>query len=426
MLWLGAAIVVLVFVGIILKFDTKLCLIFGGALMCLLGGDLSQAVPAYCASLVNGTIVYYTCISLGYSTVMKTMGCTDHIIYAALGPLSKVKKIIVPATVVVTWFFMQALSSAATCAAVEGSIMIPIMTALGVPAATAAATILIGAGGCGPSLNPGGPFYVASAQADPLGEASGAGMVSVGFVPGCIGIIIAGIGVMIMGKLLDKGDAKANEEAARKAMEAASTFKVNPLYAIMPLIPLILILLANYTPLLEAKVFDVPTCMFCGFVLSLIVFRSKFKEVSTAFFKGQGDAFFSIITLMAAAAVFVKGMNVIGITGAIVEAMKANPSIAKFGAAYIPMLIAALSGSGNAACFAFIESVLPHSHEIGIDHNKLSVLCCTSGSWGRAISPVAAVTVVLAGISGVEPLNMVKLTIVPILAISVFYLFILV
>ncbi|MBQ1908137.1 MAG: C4-dicarboxylate transporter DcuC, partial [Firmicutes bacterium] len=182
----------------------------------------------------------------------------------------------------------------------------------------------------------------------------------------------------------------------------------------------------NYTPLLDAKVFDVPTCMFCGFVLSLIVFRSKFRDVSTAFFRGQGDAFFSIITLMAAAAVFVKGMNVIGITNAIVEAMKANPSIARFGAAYIPMLIAALSGSGNAACFAFIESVLPHSHEIGIDHNRLSVLCCTSGSWGRAISPVAAVTVVLAGISGVEPLHMVKLTIVPILCISVFYLFVLV
>ena len=425
MIWLGAAIVVLVFVGIILKFDTKLCLIFGGALMCLLGGGLSQAVPAYCASLVNGTIVYYTCISLGYSTVMKTMGCTDHIIYAALGPLSKVKKIIVPATVVVTWFFMQALSSAATCAAVEGSIMIPIMTALGVPAATAAATILIGAGGCGPSLNPGGTFYVASAQADPLGEASGAGMVSVGFVPGIIGIFIAGIGVMIMGKLLDKGDAKANEEAARKAMEAASTFKVNPLYAIMPLIPLILILTANYTPLLDAKIFDVPTCMFCGFVLALIVFMKDYKTVSTAFFRGQGDAFFSIITLMAAAAVFVKGMGAIGITNAIVEAMKNNPSIAKFGAAYIPMIIGMLSGSGNAACFAFIESVLPHSHEIGIDHNKLSVVCVGSGSWGRTWSPVAAVTVVLCGISGAEPMDVIKLTAVPLIVIAAMYIIVL-
>ncbi len=425
MVWLGAAIVVLTFVGIILKFDTKLCLILGGALMCLFSGQLSAAVPAYCASLVNGTIVYYTCISLGYSTVMKTMGCTDHIIYAALGPLSKVKKIIVPATVVVTWFFMQALSSAATCAAVEGSIMIPIMTALGVPAATAAATILIGAGGCGPSLNPGGTFYVASAQADPMGEASGVGMVSAAFVPGCIALLLGGIGVMIMGKLLDKADAKGSEEAARKAMEAAGSFKVNPLYAVMPLIPLMLILLANYTPLLDAKVFDVPTCMFCGFALSLIVFMKDYKNVSTAFFRGQGDAFFSIITLMAAAAVFVKGMGAIGITNAIVEAMKANPSIAKFGAAYIPMVIAMLSGSGNAACFAFIESVLPHSHEIGIDHNKLSVVCVGSGSWGRTWSPVAAVTVVLCGISGAEPMDVIKLTCVPCIIIAAMYIIVL-
>ncbi|MBQ4506035.1 MAG: C4-dicarboxylate transporter DcuC, partial [Firmicutes bacterium] len=296
MLWLGAAITVLVFVGIILKFDTKLCLILGGALMCLLGGQLSAAVPAYCASVVNGTIVYYTCISLGYSTVMKTMGCTDHIIYALLGPLSKVKKGLVPLTTIITWFFMQALSSAATCAAVEGSIMIPIMTALGIPAATSAAAILVGTG-CGPSLNPGGTFYVASAEADPLGEASGVGMVSAGFVPGCIAVVFAGIGVMIMGKILDKGDTQGSEEAARKAMETAASFKVNPLYAIMPLIPLMLILIANYTPLLDQKVFDVPTCMFCGFALSLLVFMKDYKTVSTAFFRGQGDAFFSIITL---------------------------------------------------------------------------------------------------------------------------------
>ena len=424
MLWLGAAITVLVFVGIILKFDTKLCLILGGALMCLLGGQLSAAVPAYCASVVNGTIVYYTCISLGYSTVMKTMGCTDHIIYALLGPLSKVKKGLVPLTTIITWFFMQALSSAATCAAVEGSIMIPIMTALGVPAATAAAAILVGTG-CGPTLNPGGTFYVASAEADPLGEASGVGMVSAGFVPGCIAVVFAGIGVMIMGKILDKGDTQGSEEAARKAMETAASFKVNPLYAIMPLIPLMLILIANYTPLLDQKVFDVPTCMFCGFALSLLVFMKDYKTVSTAFFRGQGDAFFSIITLMAAAAVFVKGMGAVGITNAIVEAMKNNPSIAKVGAAYIPMLIAMLSGSGNAACFAFIESVLPHSHEIGIDHNKLSVVCCGSGSWGRSWSPVAAVTVVLCGIAGVDPMSVVKITALPMILVGLIYILVL-
>ena len=421
MLWLGAAITVLVVVGIILNCDTKLCLILGGALMCLLGGQLSAAVPAYCASVVNGTIVYYTCISLGYSTIMKTMGCTDHIIYACLGPLSKVKKIIVPATTIITWFFMQALSSAATCAAVEGSIMIPIMTALGIPGATAAAAILVGTG-CGPTLNPGGTFYVASAAADPAGEASGVGMVSVAFVPGWIALIIAGLGVMIMGKLLDKGDTKGSEEAARKAMETAASFKVNPLYAIMPLIPLILILIANYTPVLDQKVFDVPTCMFCGFALALLVFMKDYKTVSTAFFRGQGDAFFSIITLMAAAAVFVKGMGAVGITDAIVEAMKNNPSIAKVGAAYIPMLIAMLSGSGNAACFAFIESVLPHSHEIGIDHNKLSVVCCGSGSWGRSWSPVAAVTVVLCGIAGVEPMDVVKITALPMIVLGALYI----
>ena len=144
MLWIGAAITILVFVAIILKFDTKLSLIIGGFLMCLLSGKIGDVVPAYCASLVNGSVVYTTVISMGYAKIMTDMGCCDHLIYALISPVSKVRKLIVPFCVYITAFIAMGLGSAATVGSVAGSLLIPLMTALGIPAALAAATVLQG------------------------------------------------------------------------------------------------------------------------------------------------------------------------------------------------------------------------------------------------------------------------------------------
>ena len=410
MVWIGALICILVFVGIILRFDTKLCLIGGGLVMCLLSGNVGDVVPAYCASLINGTIVTYTCISMGFAAIMTTKGCVDDMIYALLKPLSKVRRLVLPLAVLVTVVMMMGLGSAATVGVTAGSIIIPLLIGLGFSPAVAAAAVLMGTYG-GIPVNPMGSFYLMAVEADPTGQASGKEMINAGFSSACIGLLAVLVSFTLCCALMEKRG-KQDLEAARAAMAKAENYNVRKRNVVLCLSPLLLVLAAVYGPL-DEKVFTVPFCMFMGFAVSLIMWRKDYKTVSTAFFKGQGEAFSGIITLMAAAAVFAKGMEDIGIVGAVVEAMKADPSIAKYGAGFVPMLIAALSGSGNAPTIAFINSILPHAYEIGVDYNGLASLVVKTGSYGRTFSPVAAVTIIVCGIAKVEPLQVIKLTVVP-------------
>jgi len=413
MIWLGAAICVLVFVGIIFKFDTKLCLIAGGLLMCILSGKIGDVVPAYCASLINGNVVTYTCIAMGYAAIMTEMGCTDHLIYACIRPLSKVKAIVIPFSILVTIVITMGLQSAATVGVAAGSLIIPLLIGLGFTPATAAATVLQGTV-LGIPVNPGSSFYIMACENDPSGQCTGKDIINAGFFPSVV-VLIAGIALfMIMSHILE-GKGEANEEEAQKVLAQAAEFKVNGWYAFLPLFPLILILLGVYGPL-DETLFYLPACMFIGLIVCMITWMKDYKRVANTFFKGQGNAFYSIITLMAAAAVFTKGMSNMGITAALVQAMKDNPNIAKYGATFGPMLIAALSGSGNAAMIAFIESVLPYASEIGVDFAGLASVVLKTGNYGRTFSPVAAVTLVVCGIAKVDPMKVIKITVVPCLA----------
>ena len=54
-------------------------------------------------------------------------------------------------------------------------------------------------------------------------------------------------------------------------------------------------------------------------------------------------------------------MKAIGLTGALVDAMKGSQSVAMFAAAAGPFVMAAISGSGNAAALAFNQAITPNA-----------------------------------------------------------------
>ena len=75
-----------------------------------------------------------------------------------------------------------------------------------------------------------------------------------------------------------------------------------------------------------------------------------------------------VVGLMAAAACFTAGMQLIGLTNALIDGMKNSQQIAQIGAAFGPFLLAVISGSGNAAALAFNGAVTPHAADFGIWH----------------------------------------------------------
>jgi len=82
--------------------------------------------------------------------------------------------------------------------------------------------------------------------------------------------------------------------------------------------------------------------------------------------------------------------------------------VAKLGGALGPYLMGVLTGSGDAAAFAFNEAVTPHAGEFGLSIESLGYLAAMGGSFGRMSSPLAGGMILVAGVAGVNPMEIVK------------------
>lgn len=69
-----------------------------------------------------------------------------------------------------------------------------------------------------------------------------------------------------------------------------------------------------------------------------------------------------------------------------------------------------IMGSGDAAAMAFNTSVTPHAPEFGMGIVNLGNLAYVSGALGRTMSPIAGVVMVVSGIAGVNPVDVIKRT----------------
>ena len=82
--------------------------------------------------------------------------------------------------------------------------------------------------------------------------------------------------------------------------------------------------------------------------------------------------------------------------------------MAKLGASFGPYILGVITGSGSAAAFAFNEAVTPFAPEFGMKIEDLGFITCISATLGRVSSPLAAGVILISGIAGANPLDVVK------------------
>ncbi len=237
-------------------------------------------------------------------------------------------------------------------------------------------------------------------------------------LPAALGILIAALILAAISMMLKEGVGSVKEETETdREME---NFKINPIMALIPVIPLFLLVIASkQVGWLPTKTFSVPVCMLIGTALGMVVglvHKQDVGETSKRFCKGAGDGFNNVVILIAAAALFAAGMKSIGLTGALVDAMRGSQSVAMISAAVGPFLMAVVSGSGNAAALAFNEAITPHAADFGMTIVQLGAVAQIAAGIGRTMSPVAGGVIILAGIAGVNPMQVVKRTALPCVA----------
>lgn len=375
---------------------------------------------AFVKQLVNGGLVPTIVTVMGFGYVMTFTKCSDHLVNLLVKPLARVPVIVIPGAVIITWLLNIVLPSAAGIAAAVGVLLIPALIALKVRPVMAAAAVFIGTWGSvvspGLMFNPQIADIAFKAKEIPAPDAMIVIMQEA--LPCAIGALVAAICLTIICIVLKEG--VGSTEIVKElpdGEEIQKNFKVNPIKAIIPIIPLALLVLASkQVGVLPTKAFSVPVCMLIGTAIGLIVAlfnKQKIGEASKKFCRGAGDGFCDVVILIAAAAMFASGMKAIGLTGALVDAMKGSQSVAMFAAAAGPFVMAAISGSGNAAALAFNQAITPNAADFGLTIVQLGAVAQIAAGLGRSMSPVAGGVIILAGIAGVNPMEVVKRTAIP-------------
>ena len=401
MIWIGLAIVVVTFYLIYKNYEARLVLALSGLVMAFIGqvvvgtnGGVSAAVDAFVKQLVNGGLVPTIVTVMGFGYVMTFTKCSDHLVNLLVKPLARVPVIVIPGAVIITWLLNIVLPSAAGIAAAVGVLLIPALIALKVRPVMAAAAVFIGTWGSvvspGLMFNPQIADIAFKAKEIPAPDAMIVIMQEA--LPCAIGALVAAICLTIICIVLKEGvgSTKIVKELP-DGEEIQKNFKVNPIKAIIPIIPLALLVLASkQVGVLPTKAFSVPVCMLIGTAIGLIVAlfnKQKIGEASKKFCRGAGDGFCDVVILIAAAAMFA--------------------------AAAGPFVMAAISGSGNAAALAFNQAITPNAADFGLTIVQLGAVAQIAAGLGRSMSPVAGGVIILAGIAGVNPMEVVKRTAIP-------------
>lgn len=388
--------------ALIKRYETRFVLLAAGFAMAFFSLKPMIAFQQFDASMTKSSLIIAICSAMGFAATISLTKCDVHLVALLTRPLRKLGVFLLPACMVVTSFCAVAIPSTAGLCAAVGPSLIPILIRAGFKPAIAAAAIV-----CSTTpalLNPGVAHNVFIAK---LADMEVMAFITKFFMPitGFSIAIILGLTIICFLYRDYKKPLKTDIEAVQETQASNLPEKVNIFYAIAPLIPVAILL---YVSLYTTMKMSVATAMLIGTAYALIITRSNPAEVTKKFFEGMGKGYGSILGIIIAAGVFAAGLKAAGVVDMLVEALTSANHLARIGGAFGPYLMGVLTGSGDAAAFAFNEAVTPNAAKFGLQIADLGWLAVICGSFGRLSSPLAGGVILVAGMAGVNPMEVVK------------------
>lgn len=405
--WIAILVIFATVWALIKRWETRMVLIAAGLFLCIISMDFLGGLNQFAKSMTNNSLIMAICGSMGFAFTASYTQCDRSLVHYLASPIRGLGLFLVPVCTAITFFVNIAIPSAAGCAAAVGSTLIPVMLRAKIKPAAAAAAVL--AGTIGSYLSPGTSHnpYVAKM----------AGMEVIEFIgTHTVYSVMCGV-ILVVGTFLVcflMGDHKGDENAQvdeSKLQKNDADFRPNPIKAIVPLIPIAILVVGNlWIPSIKM---GVAQAMLIGAICALVVSLSNPQEFSKQFFNGMGKGYADVMGIIIAAGVFAAGLRATGLIDTFVAALKDSNDIARWGGSIGPWLMGVITGSGDAATLAFNETVTPHAKDFGMTIEGLGGLAFLTGALGRTMSPLAGVTILVSGIAMVNPLEVVKRTALP-------------
>ncbi len=404
--WVAVVVVILTVYALIKRFETRLVLFTAGLVLCTISLDPMQALNSFASSMTKGSLITAICSSMGFAYIASYTKCDQHLVQFLASPIRGLGIFLVPVCTAVTMFINIAIPSASGCAAAVGSTLIPVMLRAGIKPAAAAAAVMMGTYGA--VVSPGSAHNVYVAKMSNMDV-----MEFIGFhTPYSLMLYAIGvIGILAVVILFrDKGEATENVQV-KVSEKVQAVEKPNILFALMPLVPIVILLLGN--TVVPAMKMGVAQAMVLGSIVCLLITRANPQEFSKSFFSGLGKGYGEIMGIIIAAGVFAAGLRAAGLIDAFIALLRESNDIARWGGSIGPWLLGVITGSGDAATFAFNEAVTPHANDFGMQVPNLGALAMFSGALGRTSSPIAGAMVIVCGIAMANPIEVAKRTAIP-------------
>lgn len=353
----------------------------------------------------------------GFAKYMDSIGASDALVNVAIKPLKLVKSpyLVLAIGYVIGQILNIFIPSASGLGVLLMVTMYPILIRLGV--SKLSATAMIGTSAC-LDLGPASGNAVLASQTVEL--SSSVYFTTYQIPVAIITIIAIAIAHLFTQKYFDKKEGHAPSFKLSDNKKSSKN-KVPKIYAVLPIVPLILILLFSELVFKSIQL-DVVTAMLFSTLIAMVFELFRLKDVKKVFssiqvfFDGMGSQFAAVITLIVAGEVFAHGLKVIGAIDTII----ASAQSLGFGSIMMTLVMvgiisvsAIIMGSGNAPFFAFAALVPDIAAKLSIPAVSMILPMQLASGIARSVSPITAVIVAVSGISEVSPFEVVKRTAIP-------------
>src|SRR6185312_8450142 len=120
-------------------------------------GAIPLVVREFVATFSNEKFVVPICSAMGFAYVLRHTGCERHLVLLLLKPLRSVRGLLVPGVIVAGFLVNVPIISQTSTAVCIGPVVVPLMRAAGYSLPTIGACLLLGCSVGGELLNPGAP-----------------------------------------------------------------------------------------------------------------------------------------------------------------------------------------------------------------------------------------------------------------------------
>ncbi|MGO5129847.1 C4-dicarboxylate transporter DcuC [Mitsuokella jalaludinii] len=353
----------------------------------------------------------------GFAKYMDYIGASRSLVHLASKPLSMIRSpyLLLAVSYIIGQLLNIVIPSAAGLCVLLMATMYPVLVNLGVSRLSAAAV-------------------VATTPCLDLGPASGTAVfaaktaemdVADYFVGEQLPIAVVTMAAISISHYFVQRYFDRKEGLEAKVLQTASDHDEQELpptiYALLPLVPIILVLVFSKLCISSIKM-PVVTAMIISIFLAMMMELIRTHQPKAVcksiqvFFDGMGHLFATVVTLIVAGETFAFGLTKIGAIDLIIQGAQSS-GFGIIGITLVMTVIVAVSavimGSGNASFYSFGALVPDVAKGLSMLPSTMITPMQMAASIARSASPIAAAVVAVAGVADVSPVDLVKRTAIP-------------